>query len=128
MDKILFLANFPSPNTTDLYGSGRYDRIEDIAHVMRSALVPDREIAIIKIGAKPGEKMYEELMNDQEVRRTFLYGDIFVTLSAFADENAPDYAHLKGTPRSDRPYNSAVEPAMSRADLAAYFDEKGVLG
>lgn len=103
-------------------------RIEDIAHVMRDALAPDRELAITEIGAKPGEKMYEELMNDEEVRRTFEYGDFFVTLSAFADANAPAYAHLADSLRPDRPYNSAVEPAMSRADLAAYFEEKAVLG
>jgi len=102
-------------------------RIEDIAHVMRDALAADREIVITEIGPKPGEKMYEELMNDEEVRRTFEYGDFFVTLSAFADANALAYAHLKGTLRPDRPYNSAVETAMTRSDLALYFTEKGVL-
>lgn len=103
-------------------------RIEDIAHVMREALAPGRDIAITEIGAKPGEKMYEELMNDEEVRRTFEYGDFFVTLSAFADANAPGHSHFQGCPRPERPYHSAHEPAMSRDDLAAYFAEKGVLG
>jgi len=103
-------------------------RIEDIAHVMREALAPGRDIAITEIGAKPGEKMYEELMNEEEVRRTFEYGEFFVTLSAFADADGPGYAHLQGCARPDRPYNSAHEPAMSRADLAAYFEKKGVLG
>lgn len=103
-------------------------RIEDIAHVMRDALAPGRQIAITEIGAKPGEKMYEELMNDEEVRRTSEHGDFFVTLSAFADASAPAYAHLANAPRPDRPYNSAHEPALTREELAAYFDEKGVLG
>lgn len=103
-------------------------RIEDIAHVMRDALAPGRGVEITEIGAKPGEKMYEELMNDEEVRRTFEYGDFFITLSAFADANAPAYAHLADDSRPDRPYNSAVEPTLSRADLAAYFEKKGVLG
>jgi len=103
-------------------------RIEDIAHVMRAALAPDREIAITEIGAKPGEKMYEELMNDEEVRRTWEMGDFFVSLSAFADPAAPGYSHLAGCPQPDRPYNSAHEPALSRDALAAYFAEKRVLG
>ena len=103
-------------------------RIEDIAEVMRDALAPGGEIEITGIGAKPGEKMYEELMNDEEVRRTWQYGDFFVSLSAFADATGPGYAHLQGCPRPDRPYNSAVEPALSREALAAYFAEKGVLG
>lgn len=102
-------------------------RIEDIAEVMRDALAPGGEIEIIEIGAKPGEKMYEELMNDEEVRRTWEYGDFFVSLSAFADPAAPAYTHLHDRPRPDRPYNSAHEPALSRDALADYLAEKGVL-
>ena len=102
-------------------------RIEDIAHVMRDALAPGHDIEITEIGAKPGEKMYEELMNDEEVRRTFEFGDFFVTLSAFADLNTPNYAHLAACSSTDRPYNSAVESAMSREDLAMYFEEKEVI-
>ncbi|MBY5269438.1 SDR family NAD(P)-dependent oxidoreductase [Spiribacter salinus] len=103
-------------------------RIEDIADVMRDMLAPGREIEVTEIGAKPGEKIYEELMNDEEVRRAWEYAEFFVTLSAFADPNAPAYAHLADGPRLDRPYKSSVEPAMSRAELAVYFDEKEVLG
>lgn len=102
-------------------------RIEDIAEVMRAELGGARPIEIVEIGAKPGEKMYEELMNDEEVRRTAEFGDFFVTLSAFADQKAPQYEHLRGCPKPDRPYNSAFEPAMSRDELAAYFRAKAVL-
>lgn len=103
-------------------------RIEDIAHVMRDALGGERKIKITEIGVKPGEKMYEELMNEEEVRRTYEYGNFFVSLSAFADVKAPAYAHLQGCPRPDRPYHSAHEPAMSREDLAEYLSNNGVLG
>jgi FlaA1/EpsC-like NDP-sugar epimerase len=102
-------------------------RIEDIAEIMRAELGGCREIEIVEIGSKPGEKMYEELMNDEEVRRTAEYGDFFVTLSAFADPKAQQYAHLRDCPKPDRPYNSAVEPALSREELAAYFKAKAVL-
>lgn len=103
-------------------------RIEDIAHVMRDALAGHDDIEINETGTKPGEKMYEELMNEEEVRRTFEHGNFFVTLSAFADAANLDYAHLQGCPRPDRPYNSAQESALSREELAAYFEEKGLLG
>lgn len=103
-------------------------RIEDIANLMRAELGGCKPIKITEIGAKPGEKMYEELMNDEEVRRTFELGDFFVTLSAFAHASDPRYAHLANCAKPDRPYNSAVEPALSPAELAAYFKEKGVLG
>ena len=102
-------------------------RIEDIAHVMRDQLAGDRNIDIVEIGAKPGEKMYEELMNDEEVRRTWEKGDFFVTLSAFADSQADEYAHLHDCLRPDRPYNSAHEAAMTRTELTRYLLERKVL-
>ena len=102
-------------------------RIEDIAHVMRDTLSDGREIQITEIGAKPGEKLYEELMNNEEVRRTWEYGEFFVILSAFADWNAPDYKHLQSLQKPERPYNSIDESTMSRTELAKYFEERGVL-
>ncbi|WP_040409489.1 SDR family NAD(P)-dependent oxidoreductase [Arhodomonas aquaeolei] len=102
-------------------------RIEDIAHVMRDALCGDGEVEIIEIGSKPGEKMYEELMNEEEVRRTWEYGDFFVILSAFADQTTPAYAHLRANRQPDRPYNSAHELSLNRDEVAAYFEDKGVL-
>ncbi len=102
-------------------------RVEDIATTMRAALAGGRDIEIVEIGPKPGEKMYEELMNEEEVRRTREHYEFFVILSAFADQNAPAYAHLKDKPRPDRPYNSAQEPAMSRAELTQYFQSREIL-
>ena len=96
-------------------------RIEDIAQFMIDALAPGRDIEIIEIGAKPGEKMYEELMNDEEVRRTFEYGDFFISLSAFANHEAPFHAHLLTCPRPDRPYNSSNEVALSITELEYYL-------
>ncbi len=102
-------------------------RIEDIAVTMRDALQGDREIEIVEIGAKPGEKMYEELMNEEEVRRAFEYGDFFVVLSAFADPSAPRYAHLHASPKPDRPYNSTHEPAMSAGEVEQYFRDRCII-
>jgi len=102
-------------------------RIEDIAHVMRDALAPDRNIAITEIGAKPAEKMYEELMNEEEVRRTFEYDNFFVCLSAFADPSAPEYSHLADCRQPDRAYSSAHEPALPRDDVATYFRQHFVI-
>ena len=98
-------------------------RIEDIAHVMRDTLASNRAIEITEVGAKPGEKMYEELMNDEEVRRTYEYRDFFVTLSAFADVNASECAYLRDCPRVERPYNSTNERALSREALLCCFFE-----
>jgi FlaA1/EpsC-like NDP-sugar epimerase len=96
-------------------------RIEDLATVMRDALSEGRPIEIVEIGAKPGEKMYEELMNAEEVRRTYEFGSFFVILPAFASPDSETYSQLADAPQPERPYISANEAAMSSADVAAYF-------
>lgn len=102
-------------------------RIEDIALHMRTKLGTGQEIEITEIGAKPGEKMYEELMNDEEVRRSYEIDDFFLVLPAFTHNDHARYPMAAGRPQPDRPYNSAHEAAMTQTDVAAYFDEKGVI-
>jgi FlaA1/EpsC-like NDP-sugar epimerase len=102
-------------------------RIEDIATHMAQALSGDNPVKITEIGAKPGEKMYEELMNDEEVRRTWETGDFFVVLPALAGDYEELYPISVGRQKADRPYNSSVEPAMTADDLARYFTEKKIL-
>lgn len=96
-------------------------RIEDIAHAMRDALAAGADIEIVEIGTKPGEKMYEELMNEEEVRRSWEYGDFFVVLSPFADTASREYVYLSDSARVDRPYNSALENTLSRTELTEYM-------
>jgi FlaA1/EpsC-like NDP-sugar epimerase len=102
-------------------------RIEDLARIMRDKLGGGRDIEIVEIGAKPGEKMYEELMNDEEVRRTYEYGNFFCVLSAFEDRDFPKYNYLAGARRADNPYNSSLIPAMNQNELTNYLDEYNVL-
>lgn len=102
-------------------------RIEDIAIAMRNKLAGDRMINIIEVGAKPGEKMYEELMNEEEMRRTFEYGDFFIILSAFADQASPCFSHLHDLPKPDRPYNSSHERAMSESEVSEYLSLRRVI-
>ena len=102
-------------------------RIEDLAHVMVEELVGGGNIEIAEIGAKPGEKMYEELMNDEEVRRTHEYGQFFVVVPAFEGRHSVDRSYLHGTPRPDRPYNSQFEAEMSRDELRRYLSDRQIL-
>lgn len=102
-------------------------RIEDIATHMVDELGRGKDIQIEEIGAKPGEKMYEELMNDEEVRRTYEIEDFFVVLPALAGNHEDHYPIVSGRQKADRPYNSAVESAMSLATIAEYFYQKGIL-
>ena len=102
-------------------------RIEDLAHYLRARLAGNRDVEIQEIGAKPGEKMYEELMNDEEVRRSYEIDDFFLVLPAFAHTDHARYPLAAGRPQPDRPYNSAHEPALSPAALAEYLDARGIL-
>lgn len=100
-------------------------RIEDIALHMASKL-GNGNVEVHEIGAKPGEKMYEELMNDEEVRRTFEVEDFFVVLPAFEQDYEGRYPLVRSRQRVDRPYNSAHEPALKCNALAEYFSERGI--
>lgn len=102
-------------------------RIEDIAVHMVKVLAGDQNITITEIGAKPGEKMYEELMNDEEVRRTYEIEDFFVVLPAFADDHAVQFPITQGRSKADRPYNSALESSMAVESLKKYFSDKNIL-
>lgn len=101
-------------------------RIEDIALVMRDEL-GDGNIEIKEIGAKPGEKMYEELLNDEEVRRTFEVDDYFVVLPAFAGDFEAAYPLVRNHRQPDRPYNSSTEPSMNLKDVREFFETRNIL-
>ena len=71
--------------------------IKDLAEVMIRILAPaygrdPDDIAIRHIGTKPGEKMYEELLSQEEVRRTWELDRYFVVKPAIeAVYSIPDY-------------------------------------
>jgi FlaA1/EpsC-like NDP-sugar epimerase len=102
-------------------------RISDLAHVMIENYAPRFErraedIEIKIIGPKPGEKLYEELMNDEETRRSLELERYFVVRPALtmSTTDVPDYDGLIEN-RVDRPYNSSNVTPMSRADLTAFM-------
>jgi FlaA1/EpsC-like NDP-sugar epimerase len=107
-------------------------RIEDLAAVMIEALSGRegrRHAPTIKeIGVKPGEKMYEELMSDEEVGRALETKDFFVVLPAFRDlyeieYTYPDSLHNRVT----NSYKSSDEPALSREQLRNYLLENAII-
>ena len=97
-------------------------RIEDIALHLISKHAKDG-MEMREIGAKPGEKMYEELMNDEEVRRTYEVENFFVVLPAFIEDHERGYPIVKGRQKADRPYHSAQEPALKLTELGEYLDK-----
>lgn len=109
--------------------------ILDLAQVMVEELAPRHghdpgAVGIEIIGAKPGEKRYEELMNDEEVRRSVELPDFFVVRPAFpAPGSRDDRPHDDATAaRPEMPYNSANIAPMPREVLRRYLHDHGFLG
>lgn len=102
-------------------------QIADLAEVMIQALSgqygfsPD-QIATSEIGAKPGEKLYEELMSEEETRRTIELKEMFAVLPAFRsvyEEISYEYDDIVSH-QLDEAYVSSPENAMSQDDLSRY--------
>ncbi|MCX5796591.1 MAG: nucleoside-diphosphate sugar epimerase/dehydratase [Elusimicrobia bacterium] len=53
--------------------------------ILLSGLEPDRDIKIVFTGLRPGEKLYEELFRDGDIRRDTGHPDIFAALPEEAD-------------------------------------------
>jgi len=109
-------------------------RIEDLAEVMIRELAPEfgfdpEDIETRVIGVKPGEKMYEELMNKEETRRTVELEKYYVVTPAFKSlYNRIEYFYPgQAAGEVNRPYNSEVETPMSLDDLAGYLRKSGLL-
>ncbi len=109
-------------------------RIADLAQVMIEELAPlgghdASEIEIKIIGSKAGEKLYEELLNDEETRRTVELPSYFVVLPAFKgvyETIEYSYPDMGGT-GVDQPYNSSVQPAMDKESLRAYLRDNKLI-
>lgn len=109
-------------------------RIEDLAYVMINSLAPKygfkaSKIGIEVIGVKPGEKLYEELMSEEELRRSLELENQFVVLPAFRSAYQEiNYNYENIINRNIRkPYNSNEEQPMTRPELEKYLIEKKLI-
>lgn len=109
-------------------------RIADLAEVMIEALAPrygfdPQNIETRMIGSKPGEKLYEELVSEEETRRTLELARYFVVLPAFRSPYEEiDYAYPDMSEVGVKtPYNSSVTPHLSKPDLEEYLRRHSLL-
>ncbi len=109
-------------------------RIADLAEVMIEELAPAHgykpdQIQVKVIGSKAGEKLYEELMNDEETRRTLELERYFVVSPAFKSVYGEISYVYPGVKREkvDRPYNSSLEQPMSKEELREYILKHNLL-
>ena len=107
--------------------------IADLADVMIELLAPcygrsPEEISVVESGARAGEKLYEELLSEEEATRSKEREDLFVILPAFEEiyRTSSFRYHDSWTRSEKRSYVSSDELPMTRDDLRDYLVEKRV--
>ncbi len=109
-------------------------RIPDVAEVMIEILAPRygykaAAIDVVEVGSKPGEKLYEELINEEEVGRSMELEDLFVVTPAFKSmypSISYEYPNMLRD-KVSRTYVSTNEPPLSPEELEAYLVREKVL-
>ncbi|HDR16489.1 MAG TPA: polysaccharide biosynthesis protein [Desulfobacteraceae bacterium] len=102
--------------------------IEDLAQVMIQELAPGyghrpEDISMEIIGSKAGEKLYEELMSDEETRRAMELDLYMVVLPAFLSiyrNIVYEYPDVVSTTVGNA-YNSSNEQALNRDELRNFL-------
>jgi FlaA1/EpsC-like NDP-sugar epimerase len=109
-------------------------RIKDLAEVMVEALAPTyghkaAEIEIRVVGHQPGEKLYEELLNQEETRRSWELARYFLVLPAFREiyrDIAFDYPDITSK-KVTSAYHSDTETPLSKAQLVKFLQKNKLL-
>jgi len=109
-------------------------RIPDLAEVMIKLLAPKygytpEDINTVEIGMKAGEKLYEELMADQEVHRSLELKDMFVVTPAFKSlfqSITYEYPNTVST-KIEKPYISENENHLNKDEIEKYLLDNRVL-
>jgi len=110
-------------------------RIQDLAEVMIYNMAPvfgyrPEDIQVKVIGVMPGEKMYEELLSGEEIRRTWELKNYFVVLPAFTTL----YGNIKYkytdviSKDVTNPYQSRSAKPLSKENLTKFLFQNNLLG
>lgn len=109
-------------------------RIKDLAQAMIQVLAPQygyspESIEIQMIGSKPGEKLYEELMSDEETSRTWELEKYFAVLPAFKSMyRRINYEYSDLFSRTvQKTYHSANESPLSVDELIKVLTDNHLL-
>jgi len=110
-------------------------RINDLAVVMIEILAPaygyrPEDISIEYIGPRPGEKLYEELMSEEEIARALELEDMFSVLPALKNGyRGVEYNYSSMiSEKVDRPYISRDEQVMTKQEVRDFLLSNEILG
>jgi len=109
-------------------------RIEDLANAMIQELAPGygfnpEQMEVQQIGTKPGEKLYEELMSDEETRRSVELEQYFAVLPAFRGIYKDIAYNYEGIVNEsvNNPYVSQDEPSLTILEVVSFLQNAGLL-
>jgi len=107
--------------------------INSLAHAMIELAKTDNpalpDINIEEVGVKPGEKLYEELMNSEEMRRSIELEDYFVVIPAFRNIYSETEFQYEGLVRESvkEPYVSHMDNSMSVEETIRFLADRDIL-
>jgi FlaA1/EpsC-like NDP-sugar epimerase len=108
-------------------------RISDLAEVMVRELAPrygysPEDIEIRISGQRPGEKLYEELMNEEETRRSWELDQYYVVNPALGSlgGDVPVYENSRPVVVG-RPYNTSNVEPLSQKELTDFLHSNNLL-
>jgi FlaA1/EpsC-like NDP-sugar epimerase len=109
-------------------------KIPDLANAMINLIAPNyglnpSDIKTEEVGAKPGEKLYEELMSEEETHRALELKDMFVVTPAFKSiYHSITYEYPDSvSDKIGKSYISATEKPMDNESIKNYLRENKVL-
>ena len=85
------------------------------------------DLYISEIGVKQGEKMFEELMNQEETRRTLELSQFYVIQPPFVDKEITNQYKNIISQEVEIPYNSEDESKLSGAEIKNLLKDYGLL-
>ncbi|MCL6450615.1 MAG: polysaccharide biosynthesis protein [Acetobacteraceae bacterium] len=104
-------------------------RLWDLAAVMVEALAPrwgwdSAGVEITRVGLRPGEKLHEELMTEEEASRALEMDDMFVILPMVG----PRARHPGAVPAQVLRYSSQDQEPLGRRQIREMLEREGLLG
>ena len=103
-------------------------KIRDLARSLNKIFMPDKDIQMIEIGVKPGEKLYEELMTEEEMPRSLELESFFIVKPAytgFYSHRSFDYEGIVNNHLTN-PYHSGNETALTDDKITEVLSKAGV--
>jgi len=107
-------------------------KVSDLASAMIESLAPKcgyspSKIKTKVIGSKPGEKMYEELMTDDEARRALETKDMFIILPGMEELLDTKFRYLGAKPARARSYKSSDAKLLTKEEIKKMLHEGRLL-